>query len=132
MAKWASNKILDGGGDYLRTAAATVGRIKLHLIKTYAAGQTHTTVIGNSLGNISMVAADFPATDYLSGRRTTINGKTLPLTANSGAAPDLHVAIIDSVQGEVLLVTDETSDQIVTAGGTFSVPDWTYTTTQPT
>lgn len=131
MAKWASNMILDGGGDYLRTASATAGRIKLHLLKSYQAGQTHAAVSVNSLGEISMAPADFPATNYLSGRRTTIRGKTLPLTANSGSNPDLHVALIDSVQNEVLLVTDETSDQIVTAGGTFSIPDWAYTTTQP-
>lgn len=132
MAKWASNKVLDGGGDYLRTAAGTANRIKMHLLKAYTAAQTHTAVVANSLGSISMGAADFTAATYLTGRRTTIVGKTLSLEASSGASPDLHVAIIDSVQNEVLLVTDETSDQIVTAGGTFSVPDWTYTINQPT
>ena len=45
---------------------------------------------------------------------------------------DLNIAVVDSTGTAVLLVTDETSDQIVTSGGTFSVPSWTYTVNQPT
>lgn len=44
---------------------------------------------------------------------------------------DLNIAVVDSTGTAVLLVTDETSDQIVTSGGTFSVPSWSYTVSQP-
>lgn len=30
------------------------------------------------------------------------------------------------------VVTDETSDQVLTSGGTFNVPAWTYDVNQPT
>ena len=50
--------------------------------------------------------------------------------ANSGAAPDLHIAFTDSTS-KVLLVTDETTDQVVTSGNTVNFPILTYTSAQP-
>lgn len=58
--------------------------------------------------------------------------KSITLTANSGASPDLHVAVVDSTTSEVLYVADETTDQVVTSGGTFNVPAFTWTVNQPT
>ena len=131
MAKWASNDVLDGGGNHLRTLAGTANRVKMHLLKDYADGDTHAAVILNSLGSISMAAADLPASTNGTSRRTAVATKTIALTANSGASPDLHVALVDSTASAVLLVTDETSNQIVTSGGTFSIPEWIYTVNQP-
>lgn len=133
MAKWANALVLDGGSDLLRARAATVDKIKMHLIKAYAAGDSYATVVTtNGLGSISLVAADLAQSASGSNRRTTVAAKAIALTASSGAAPNLHIAIVDSVTSEVLLVTDETTDQVVTAGGTFNVPAWTYDVNQPT
>jgi hypothetical protein len=132
MAKWANASILDGGSDLLRTLASTAGRVKQHLLKAYTAGDAYATVVGtNGLGSVDMTAGDFPQTSVSGTRRTTIAAKSIPLTANSGAGPDLHVALVDSVTSQVLLVTDETSNQVVALGGTFNVPAWTYDVNQP-
>ncbi|HRE02909.1 MAG TPA: hypothetical protein PLV68_16535 [Ilumatobacteraceae bacterium] len=133
MAKWANALILDGGSDLLRTRAATTDRIKMHLIKAYTAGDSYSTVVTtNGLGSVSLVAGDIVQSTVSSNRVTTFGAKSITLTANSGASPDLHVAVVDSTTSEVLYVADETTDQVVTSGGTFNVPSFTWTVQQPT
>lgn len=133
MAKWANATLLDGGSDTLRTLAGTASRVKQHIIKAYTAGDSYSTVVTtNSCGSVDMVAGDFVQSGAAGAARvTTIGAKSISLTANSGATPNLHIAIVDSVSSAVLLVTDETSDQVLTSGGTFNVPSWTYTVNQP-
>jgi len=133
MAKWASSTVLDGGSDYIRTLAATTSRVKQHVIKAYTAGDSYSTVVTtNSCGGVDMVAGDFVQSGAAGAARvTTIGAKSISLTANSGAGPNLHIALVDSVSSAVLLVTDETSDQVLTSGGTFNVPSWAYTVNQP-
>lgn len=134
MAKWANASILDGGSDLIRTLAGTVSRVKMHIIKAYAAGDSYATAVTtNSCGSVDMVPGDFVQSGAASAPRiTTVGAKAITLTASSGAAPNLHVAIVDSVSSAVLFVTDETSDQVLTSGGTFNVPAWTLTMNQPT
>ena len=45
---------------------------------------------------------------------------------------NLRFAFVDSVNSKVLWVTDETTDQIVTAGNTVTFPSLVYTSNQPT
>ena len=134
MPKWTTASVQDGGSDVIRTLAATAARVKQHLIKAYAAGDSYATVVTtNGLGSVDMVAGDFVQSGAASATRTTtVAAKSITLTASSGAAPNLHIAIVDSVGLVVLLVTDETSDQVGTSGNSFSVPAWTYTVAQPT
>ena len=132
MAKWTSPQIQDGGSDVLRALAATAGRIKQHLVKAYAAGDSYATVLGNSLGGADMAAADFvQSTNGSGGRVTTVAAKSIALSASSGASPDLHVVLVDSVASTVLQANDETTNVAVFVGGTFAVPAWTYTLAQP-
>ena len=132
--KWANALILDGGSDYIRTLAATPDRIKMHVIKTYSAGDNYATVVTtNSCGSVSLAAADIVQSGAAGAARvSTVGAKTITLAASSGAGPDLHIAIVDLTGTTVLLVTNETTDQVLTSGGTFSVPAWTYTAGQPT
>jgi hypothetical protein len=126
---------MDGGSDLLRTRAATTSRIKQHVIKAYTAGDSYSTVVTtNSCGNVDMVAGDFVQSGASGASRvTTIGAKSISsLSASSGASPNLHIAIVDSTSSEVLLVTDETSDQVLTSGNPFSIPSWTWTVAQPT
>lgn len=133
MAKWALAAVLDGGSDLIRTRAGTAARVKMHVIKAYAANDSYATVTGNSCGSFDMVAADLVQSGAAgAARTTTVASKVVTLTANSGAGPNLHIALVDSVSSEVLLVTDETTDQVLTSGGTFTVPAWTYQVGQPT
>ena len=53
-------------------------------------------------------------------------------TSTYAIRDNLQIAAVDSTGSVVLLVTDESSDQMVTAGGTFNVPAWTYSVGQPT
>ncbi len=76
--------------------------------------------------------------------RTIVSNTATQLTADTPwvTQPDatsvyairdnLHAAIVDSTGSVVLLVTDETTNQIVTSGGTFNLPSWTYDVNQPT
>lgn len=131
MAKFASATVLDAGSDLIRTLAGTTARVKMHIIKAYAANDSYATVIGNSCGSVDLVTADLPVTANALARRTTFAAKAITLTANSGASPDLHVAVVDSTGSVVLLVTDETTNQVLTSGGTFNIPSWTYDVPQP-
>jgi len=134
MAKWASASLLDGGSDLIRTLAATTGRIKMHVIKAYTLGDSYATVVTtNGCGSFDMVPGDFVQSGAAgAARTTTIAAKSITLTASSGAGPDTHIAVVDSTGSAVLLVTDETTNQVFTSGNTFNVPSWTFVAGQPT
>ena len=134
MAKWANASILDGGSDVLRTLAGTASRVKMHVIKAYAAGDSYATVTGNSCGSVDMAAGDYVQSGAAGAvRTTTIAAKNgVSVTANSGATPDLHIAHVDSTGSAVLYVTDETSNQVLTSGNTMNNPSHTYAVGQPT
>lgn len=132
MAKFSSTSVLDGGSDVMRTLAGTASRVKMHVIKAYAFGDSYATVIGNSCGSVDLVAADIAQSANGNNRRTTFAAKAIALTASSGAAPNLHIAVLDSTGSAVLYVADETTDQVLTSGGTFNVPAFTYDVNQPT
>lgn len=133
MAKWANALVLDGGSDIIRTRAGTAARVKQHVIKAYAANDSYATVVGNSCAVVDMAAGDFVQSGAAGASRvTTVAAKnTVSVTANSGAGPNLHIAVVDSVSSEVLYVTDETSDQVLTSGNTVNIPSYTYTLPQP-
>jgi len=134
MAKWANATILDGGSDYIRTLAATTNRIKMHVIKAYTAGDSYATVVTtNGCGSVSLVPGDVVQSGAAGAARvSTFGAKAITLSADSGATPNLHIAVVDSTGSAVLLVTDELSDQQIYNGNTFNVPAWTYTVGQPT
>lgn len=134
MAKWANSSVLDGGTDLIRTLAGTASRVKMHVLKAYAAGDSYATVVGNSCGSQDMVAGDYVQSGAAgAARTTTIAAKNgVPVTANSGATPNLHIAHVDSTGSVVLYVTDETSDQVLTSGNTMNIPAHTYAAGQPT
>lgn len=129
MAKWVDSDVLDLGINRIKTNANV-----MHLIKAYAAGDSYATVIGNSIGNVAMTSGDYALGAGASSARTltTASGKTANASANSGASPNLHLAFVDSVNSKVLWVTDETTDQVVTAGNPLAFPSVVYTSNQPT
>lgn len=133
MAKFASASILDGGPDLFRTRAATVSRVRQQIIKAYTAGDSYATVQSNLCATVDLVSADFTTAPSGLNRVTTVAAKSgVSITAGSGASPNLHIAIVDSVSSEVLYVTDETTDQVLTAGNQANIPAWTITISQPT
>lgn len=126
MAKWASAAFLDGGLDYLKNTAVVMA-----LIKAYSAGDSYATVVGNIVASATMASGDFTKSSVGSDRRVTSATKSATASANSGASPNLHIAFTDG-SANVIFVTDETSDQVVTSGNTVNFPALTYTSAQPT
>lgn len=128
MAKWVDSDVLDLGINRIKTNANV-----MHLLKAYAAGDSYATVVGNSIANQAMVSGDYTLGSSGSNRTLTVAAKSgVTASANSGASPNLHIAFVDSTNSKVLWVTDETSDQVVTAGNTVNFPSVVYTSQQPT
>ena len=126
MAKWANADIQDGGLTALKTTA-----LRMILIKAYTAGDSYATVVGNAVCTIVMASGDFTLSGAAGATRVnTVAAKSGTAAANSGAVPDLHVALTDNVS-KVLLVTDELTDQTVVIGNTVNFPAWTYSIPQP-
>lgn len=126
MAKWSSAAFLDGGLDYLKATAT-----KLLLIKAYSAGDSYATVTGNIVASADVATGDFTKSSSGSNRLVTTATKSATASAGSGASPNLHFAFTDG-SANVIWVTDETSDQVITSGNTVNFPALTYTTNQPT
>lgn len=132
MPKWANSNVLDSGPNYIIGLAATAGRIKQHLIKTYTAGASYATVVGNSVGSVDLTGSDFTISSVGSHRKTTIAAQAgITASAASGASPDSHLALVDSVGSAVLLVTDETANDAIALSQVFNMPSWSYTVNQP-
>lgn len=135
MPKWTAAIVQDGGSDLIRTRAGTAARVKMHVIKAYAAGDSYATVVTtNSCAVVDMATADYVQSGAASAPRvtTTAAKNGVSVVTGSGASPDLHIAHVDSVSSEVLFVTDETSNQVLTSGNTVNIPAHTYTVNQPT
>lgn len=128
MPKFASPNFLDGGLSYLKANGS-----KMLLLKAYSAGDNYATVAGNAIASANMAAGDYTIAGAAGAARTltTAAGKSANATANSGASPDLHIAITNGAD-EVIYVTDETSNQVVTSGNTVNFPQLTYSSNQPT
>ncbi|HEY9704129.1 MAG TPA: hypothetical protein V6C58_16885 [Allocoleopsis sp.] len=127
MAKWVHSNVLDDGLNYIKTNAS-----KMVLLKAYSAGDNYATVTGNIIATVDMVSGDYTLSSSGNNRvLTTAAGKSDTADANSGAAPNLHIGFTNGTD-TVIWVTDETSDQVITAGNIVNFPQVTYTSNQPT
>lgn len=127
MAKWVRSGVLDNGLNDIKTNAT-----HMLLIKAYTLADSYATVVGNIVADVTMVSGDYTLGSSGSNRTlTTAAGKSATASANSGATPNLHFAFTDG-SANVIWVTDETSDQVVTSGNTVNFPQLVYTSNQPT
>lgn len=128
MAKYLGSGVLDNGLDYPRSRIAAGDTVKLHVIKAYALGDSYATVVGNSVGNIALAAGDLVlGADGTSGRKVQVGSKNIAAaSAGSGASPDLHIAIVNETASAVNVVTDETTNQVITAGNPITVPTFAF------
>jgi hypothetical protein len=128
MAKWVHADVLDGGLNAIKNNANSY-----RLIKNYAAGDSYATVNGNSIAAVAMVSGDYTLGSSGSNRTLTVAaGKTAAASGSSVGGDNLHLAFVDTVNSKVLWVTDETTDQVITAGNTVNFPAPVYTSQQPT
>lgn len=128
MAKWVRSGVLDDGLNDIKTNATA-----MVLLKAYTAGDSYATVAGNIIASVTMASGDYTLSGAAGAPRvlTTASGKSATASANSGATPNLHIGFTDGT-ANVIWVTDETSDQVVTSGNTVNFPQITYTANQPT
>ena len=127
MAKWVRSGVLDNGLNDIKTNAT-----HMLLIKAYTVADSYATVVGNIVADVTMASGDYTLASSGSNRTlTTASGKSATASANSGATPNLHIAFTDGA-ANVIWVTDETSDQVVTSGKTVNFPSIVYTSNQPT
>ena len=126
MAKWYHPDVLDNGLSLLDTAVTS-----MHLISAYSAGDAFATVTTtNSLGSVAIAGGDITlANQGTNGRQAAVAAKTITGATASGAAPDLHIALVDGTR--VLAVTDETSDQEIFNGNDVNVPGFNCKMNQP-
>lgn len=126
MAKWVRSGVLDNGlNDIKNTATAMV------LLKAYSAGDSYATVASNVICSVTMASGDYTLANSGSNRTLTTATKSGTASAGSGAAPNLHIGFTDG-SANVIWVTDETSDQVITSGNTVNFPAIVYTANQPT
>lgn len=126
MAKWVRSGVLDNGLNDIKTNATA-----MVLLKAYTAGDSYATVASNIIATVAMTSTDYTLSSSGSNRVLTTATKSATASANSGATPNLHVGFTDG-SANVIWVTDETSDQVITAGNTVNFPASTYTSNQPT
>jgi hypothetical protein len=126
MAKYVHSDVLDGGLNAIKNNAT-----RMLLLKAYTAADSYATVTANAICSISMASGDYTLSGTDGAARVlAVSARSGTATANSGTAPDLHIAFTDNVS-KVLLVTDETTDQVITSGNTVNFPSLTYTSSQP-
>ena len=128
MPKYLGSDCIDNGIDFPRVRKVAGDGIELHVIKAYALGDSYATVVGNSVGSVALAATDLVlAADATVGRKVTVGAKSITAaSANSGASPDLHFAIVNTTSSTVLVVTDETSNQVITLGNPIETPAWAF------
>ena len=130
MPKYIHPDVIDLGLQHIIDQAAS--NVDMRLLSTYLQGDSYATVASNAISTINMIAGDFTLQD--SGtydRKLTVSAKT-GAAASSAANPDLHVALVDVTNSKVLAVTDETSDQDITAGNPITIPTFDIVVNQPT
>lgn len=126
MAKWANVAVYDNGLLHVKNNA-----IRMVLLKAYTANDSYATVVSNAVCSVPIAAGDMTIGGASGQPRTiTVAGKSANATADSGATPDLHVALTNNVD-TVYFVTQELSDQEITNGNTINFPSWTGTLPQP-
>lgn len=123
---WVHSDVQDGILKFIRDNAA-----KIVLVKAYTPGDSFATVMGNSLGEAAMGAADFALSTPAAGvRRLTFNGKTGQASKTVAAGNDLVFVFVSA--NAVLWQTDETTNMAVTENNPITFPQLVYNVGQPT
>jgi len=81
---------------------------------------------GYKVAEVVMAAVDFTVQDRTGGgRECVVAAKSAPALDNSLGSDDLHVCLLNTATSEVTVITDETTDQVITTGNTVNIPSFT-------
>ena len=120
MARYANEYVLDGLLD--RAAEGT------QLLVCVGQPIDRAAALASALASEALTGADFTkATGDVSGRKVTVAQQADLAITSSGEAD--HVALID---GTRLLYVTVCTPQVLTAGGTITVPAWAIEVAAPT
>jgi hypothetical protein len=126
MAKYIDNALRDLALQEIKDTAN-----KMVFLKDYTYGDNYTTVhVTNNIGEVATVTGDFTLAGSGSGRKVTVAAKTITGASASGATPDCHVALVDTINTTVLVVTKENSITEVFDGNTLDIPPFDITLPQ--
>ena len=128
MTKWVHSDVQDNGLNQIKNNCD-----KVILASTYTAGDSYATVNTNLLAEATMAAGDFALAGSAGAARTLTTTTKTDTAANAGGggAP-MHFCFVDTTNSKVLWVTDETTDQTITAPNPVTFPALVYTANQPT
>lgn len=127
MPKWVDTEVMNKGLEHLQANCN-----QMMLIETYAQGDSYAVVTGNDLGNVAMAVGDFTLGDQgVYGRQIAVASKSTTASRTSALTPDLHIALLDTVNSRVLAVTNEQSDQPITISNPLNIPAWNINCNQP-
>ena len=82
---------------------------------------------------VALAAADLTLgnvgaeTGIFAGRQIAVAAKTaVAVEASTGATPDLTIVLYNKTATTLYVVNEETSNQVLTAGGTVDIPTWAF------
>lgn len=115
---WLHADVLDNGPAYIKANCN-----KALLLKNYSTGDSYATVngAGVKVAEATMANGDFTHGGGAASARTltaATSGKAAgnALIATTNGVDNLRTAFVDTVASKVLWVTDESTDQTITAG----------------
>ena len=129
MPKYLHPDTLDNGLQHIIDQAA--GNVDMLLIDGYTQGDSYADVNAAKVMTIDLVGGDFTFGDQGTfGRQLAVAEKSGTASGNA-TTPDLHVAIVDVTNTEVLAVTDETGDADVAISDPLTIPTFNIKMNQP-
>lgn len=129
--EWFSKGALAAELQYIIDGAETI-----HLLNAYTAGQDYATVVAASIGSVTIGSGNFSAiidgTPTTSQRMSFTGITTDGVNTLTDAGGSLFIAIVKtSATSEVLAVTDETTNQPITALNPLTFPTFYMQANQP-
>ena len=129
MPKFASKNALDNGLKYISFNSDI-----LFVTQTYALGDTYEDIENNQLINVFLSDDDFTITDGAGESRvlvTTPGRQAQLLKPGVSGGVDMHFCFCNGTTHEVIWVTDESSDALISYGSIIIIPSLNYTSAQP-
>lgn len=125
----SASGVMDQLLEQIRTQADEV-----RLIDGYSQGDSWADVNTATVSTVSISTANFdtPGDAGTLARRLNFTGANdLSSAGGTGPTPDLHIALVRAASTTVLAVTNETSDQPITAGNPITYPSFYLQVSQP-
>lgn len=128
MARYLNPLAQDNGPAYIQANCNVMAAVI-----SYTAGDSYSTVMApaNIVAQASMVPGDFSFTDGAAGSRLLNNAAKTDSSADNGGNPT-HIVFVDTLNGRILRVTEETGSLVASAGGAVTMPNIPLVSYQPT